>query len=134
MTHIWTARFTNKPGTPEKCRASVHSRETQGWMQTYQCARKPTVFRCVDGAEYGFCKQHDPVEVETRNKARHQQWAEESRQREERYAREKQTKEAMDACKAAIEQIAAGHNDPRALAVETLALFPSSQILLQERA
>jgi hypothetical protein len=31
----------------------------------------------------------------------------------------------MAACKTAIEQIAAGHNDPRTLAMETLALFPS---------
>lgn len=126
MTRIWTSRHYNQPGTPDRCRASVTPSESFGWIHAYQCKKKPTVFRCVEGAEYGFCKQHDPAEVEARSKARSQQWAEESRQRGARYAREKQTREAMDACKAAIEQIAAGHNDPRSLAIEALALFPAA--------
>lgn len=127
MTNIWTARHTNKPGNPALCRASVVPNETYGWVHQHQCTRKPIVFRCVDGAEYGFCKQHDPETVKARDAARRDQWRLERERKDREYDRQKREREAMGACKAALEQIAAGHNDPRALAVETLALFPDTQ-------
>ena len=122
MTHIWSERFTKKEVNPERCRAAV--RDGGRWPSYHQCTRKPVVQRDIKGAEYGFCKTHDPVEVEAKSAAQRAQWAAEARARDERYEREKQRATAMDACKTAIEQIASGHNDPRALAVEALALFP----------
>ncbi len=124
MTEIWTERYSNKPGDPKFCRASVYDRESGGWFRTHQCTRKPTCARVVEGKEYGFCGTHDPEAVEARSKAHHEQWRRETEARNREYDREKQTRAAMDACKAAIEQIAAGHNDPRQIAAEMLAMFP----------
>lgn len=126
MTHIWSSRHYNKPGDPSQCRASVVPNESFGWIHAYQCTRKPLVFRCLDGAEYGFCKQHDPEAVTERSRARSEKWRLEREQKDQEYDRQKQTQKAMDACKDAIVQIAAGHNDPRKLAGEALQLFPSS--------
>lgn len=127
MTNIWVARHTNKEGNPAHCRASVMSREggSYSWIHSYQCTRKPIVCRMVDGKEYGFCKQHDPEAVNERNKARTEQWRRDAECRDLEHKRQNQEREAMKACKLAIEQIAAGHNDPRMLATETLRLFPS---------
>lgn len=124
MTNIWQGRFDKKPGDPAQCRESVHDRDGSGFFPTHQCVRKPVVFRDVKGTKYGFCKQHDPEAIEARNKERQNQWSLESERRDREYDRQRQIKAAMDACKAAIEQIAAGCNDARALAEETLRLFP----------
>jgi hypothetical protein len=128
VTTIWVGRHTNTPGNPKLCRASVYSREggSYSWLHSYQCTRKPIVCREINGEEYGFCKQHDPEAAAARNKARSEAWRAEAKAKEAQARREKQTRDAMAACKAAVEQIAAGHNDPRTLAVETLALFPDS--------
>jgi hypothetical protein len=86
-------------------------------FRSHQCARNGVVER--DGKFY--CKQHDPVAVRQRDADRSAawdaQWA----------AKEAQRKEAariaalqIDAV-AALREIAAGHNDPKALAVEVLA-------------
>jgi hypothetical protein len=129
MTSIWTSRHTNKPGNPELCRATVYSRESggYGWLHNYQCTRKPICTRVVNGQEYGFCKQHDPETVKARDKARSERWRLEREASNAEHDRQKREREAMAACKSAIEQIAAGHNDPRTLAVETLTLFQCPQ-------
>jgi hypothetical protein len=78
----------------------------------------------LDGQEYGFCKLHDPVAIEAKSKARLSAWQAELAEGYRQEERRKATIAALDACKAAIEQIAAGHNDPMALAIETLSTFP----------
>lgn len=129
MTHIWTARHSNSPGEPKRCRAAVTPKDDRfGWLHQHQCTRKPLVFRCVDGADYGFCKQHDPEAVKAMDAARRASWSAEWKANEEKERLRKQTLLAMDACKAAVEQIAAGHNDPRSLAAEVLSLFPASAL------
>jgi hypothetical protein len=137
MTHVWTSRHYNKPGDPKFCRASVYSREggSYSWLHNYQCTRKPVVCREVNGEEYGFCKQHDPEAVKERDRIRREQWRKETEAKNREYDIAKQTREAMEACKKALEEIAAGHNDPRSLAAETLALFPrqDSQSVKKER-
>lgn len=135
MTSIWVQRHTNQPGSSKLCRASVVGDGTYGWINQHQCSRKPVVFRALKegGEEYGFCKQHDPQAVKHRDQARREQWRKEAEERQASYNREKQTKAAMDACKAAIENIAAGHNDPMTLARETLALFPSHSVVGEVR-
>ena len=125
MTRIWTSRYDKKPGVPTQCRASVVPKgHSFGWLHQHQCERKPVVFRCVDGAEYGFCKQHDPEAVKARGDARRAAWQAEWDENREKERLRKATSVAMEACKAAIEQIAAGHNDPRTLAIAALAVFP----------
>lgn len=95
-----------------RCDGRVHS----GW-RVHQCARNGVVEH--DGKFY--CKQHDPVAVRQRDADRSAawdaQWA----------AKEAQRKEAAriaalqtDAV-AALREIAAGHNDPKALAIKVLA-------------
>lgn len=123
MTHIFRGRYSDNEGSSSAhCRHAVHDDFGVGF---HQCWRKPAVFRCVEGIEYGFCKQHDPAAVAERNRVRHAayeaKWAEERAQ----YDRERRQREAQAAAKDALEQIAAGHNDPRTLAAEVLALFPA---------
>lgn len=95
-----------------RCDGRVHS----GW-RVHQCARNGVVEH--DGKFY--CRQHDPVAVRQRDDARRAAWA------AERNVEEAQRKEAariaalrVDAA-AALRKIAAGHNDPKALAIKVLA-------------
>ncbi len=120
MTSIWSPRkglFDNRKPNMAQCRASVWDRQV--WSRDYQCSRKATCERVVDGQTYGFCKQHDPVVGEARRKETHQRWDREAAER----AENRRIEALMPECKAALEKIAAGHNDPRSLAIEILAKF-----------
>ncbi len=86
-------------------------------FRSHPCTRNGAVER--DGKFY--CRQHDPVAVRQRDDARRAAWA------AERNVEEAQRKEAariaalqVDAV-AALREIAAGDNDPRALAIKVLA-------------
>ena len=86
-------------------------------FRSHPCTRNGAVER--DGKFY--CRQHDPVAVRQRDDARRVAWA------AERNVEEAQRKEAariaalqVDAV-AALREIAAGDNDPRALAIKVLA-------------
>lgn len=127
MTWIWKPRngLDNRRPDLSRCRESVVSRDG-GWDHSRQCTREATVFRCVEGeGEIGFCRQHDPEAVKARGKARRDQWEAEYAAKRAEDERNRLTRKAQDAAKAALEQIAGGHNDPRALAVEVLAMFPA---------
>ncbi len=95
-----------------RCDAHVYS----GW-RGHQCARNGVIER--DGKFY--CRQHDPVTVQQKRDDR-------SKAMDDRFAAmDARHKEAariaalqVDAV-AALREIAAGHNDPRALAAEVLA-------------
>lgn len=121
-THIYTHKFAKQEGSPERCRSAVH--DEGRWPSYHQCTRKPKVFRCIDGIEYGFCGIHDPDAVAKKDNAKREQWRLESLERERKENLRKQNVVAMEACKAAIQKIADGHNDPMTLAKETLLLFP----------
>lgn len=124
---VWkpnTSRIDNRTVNLANCRESCWTRES--WNHTYQCTRKAIVFRCVDGyeGELGFCRQHDPVAVAAKNKARNDAWHAKWAAADAAHERDKQIKVAAEAARVALERIAAGHNDPRSLAAEVLALYP----------
>jgi len=108
------------------CRAAVH--DGGRWPGFHQCTRKVKVTREVNHhgkiVEMGYCKQHDPVAV----KAKADAWrAKLDADCAERDAQRKAKRDAEDLARAAIaalRQIAAGHNDPRSLAIEVLAATP----------
>lgn len=75
-----------------------------------QCTRKRGY-----GPEGAYCKQHDPIEVAKRNKAASDKWESQALKERFRYF----GKTFHDA----LEEIAKGHNDPRAKAVDVLAKF-----------
>lgn len=95
----------------------------------YQCKKKITVQRLVrepDGStkEWGFCSTHDPDAEAMRREARQAKWKEENAARVLGWQRAlKRPEEYADA----LRQIAAGHNDPRALAAEILAKWDDAQ-------
>lgn len=132
MTFVYRQHTRFEPSVCEdRCRASVYD---NGIRRSYQCQRKPAVIRCVDGKEIGFCKQHDPEAVKARHTARAKEWERERAEARAKEQRRADTAKANAAAKAALEQIAAGHNDPRALAAEILALFPADDLPTPHRA
>lgn len=127
--HLFAPRFMPKdapPFVPEpgRCRAAVH--EGGRSVGFYQCTRKSKVTRTVltrngQTAEVEYCRTHDPVAV----KAKAEKWradfdAKGARERAH-FAELKRQKDLGAAAIAALKQIAAGHNDPRTLALELLA-------------
>ncbi|HEV2559448.1 MAG TPA: hypothetical protein VGU45_12540, partial [Microvirga sp.] len=55
---VWSPRRGSHEREPDlaRCRAAVWQSEGN-WGRSYQCQRKPKVFRCVEGVEgeVGFC-------------------------------------------------------------------------------
>lgn len=90
-----------------RCRVQTYESVSRNFSQ---CARKKVVE--VDGI--GYCKQHSPEAQEARARQRREREAEEQRRSDYRYRRPADYKDAL-------REIAAGHNDPRALASEALA-------------
>ena len=88
------------------CIEEVAGRES--WPSYRQCTRKRG-----HGPDGLYCKQHQPDAVESRGREATKRY-EEQRWRENRPARQR------DAYRAALEDIAAGHNDPRERALEAL--------------
>ena len=89
------------------------------------CSRCATKSYTNDaGTVLWYCGTHHPDAARERrekaNRKHEAQWA----QRTATLKAAKIRQDALEACKTAIENIAAGHNDPRALAAETLKLFP----------
>lgn len=100
-----------------KCRADVG----QGYHGC-QCANTAKNFRLVEGhgPPLGFCGTHDPLRVRERREKRSAAW----RAKIYMEASERKTNEDLKvmqkAALDAIQQIADGHNDPRALALTVL--------------
>lgn len=124
MTHIYRGRsFAPREGDPKCCRAAIWG----DGLHPNQCTRKPKVERDVDGKTYGFCGLHDPEVVAARALERHAKWEAKWNAGDRARERAQATQAALKACRDAIEMIAAGHNDPRSLAAETLKLFPKEE-------
>lgn len=109
---------------PGQCRASVIGDGYRG----HQCANKAKVTRTVEVSsdvveEVEYCGIHDPVKVEEKRKAREAKWRAAWKAQAEARAQAERSRQFREACIKAIKSIAAGHNDPRALAAETLAKF-----------
>lgn len=89
----------------EKCAEEVSSPDSWQW---YQCRRK-----AGHGPHGAWCKQHDPVARKAKDEAR---WGK-LKAETDRSIRDQQF---TAACRKAISDIAAGHNDPAGLAREIM--------------
>lgn len=108
-----------RPCVAEKCSAAKWSMHDH-----IQCWNPPKV---TDSAGRGWCGVHAPAAVEKREAAK-------KRRDDERNARtaamlasmkrDREIRATKDAALDALRHIAAGHNDPRALANEVLAMLP----------
>ena len=93
-----------------RCTETVHDKYS---FRGRQCSKPAAVER--DGRMY--CKVHDPEAIKARRDASYAKWkAENARQ----FSQKQFERAAVDA----IQQIANGHNDPRALAQSIMATKP----------
>lgn len=95
----------------ERCAKRV-TRYCGNWPTFGQCQRKPG-----HGPAKLYCKQHDPAEVDKRDKKRNLKWDKESEKNRMRFNAQR----FYDVLK----EISDGHNDARRLAKETLDNFHS---------
>lgn len=117
-------RQHGKPWAPREgyCHHSVHDGGRS--CSFHQCSKKTKVTREVlrqgKAETHDYCGTHDPLKVAAQAAARDAKWAAERAARDAKRDEDwRQRKLAQDAI-AALKQIAAGHNDPRTLAIETL--------------
>lgn len=114
----WAGNPAGRAEDPTKCIHALFDRYHPGG---YQCTRKRG-----HGPEGLHCKQHDPVAVKAKSDAK---WAAYNAKWDERKAgeaaRELRSRFAAVA-ETALRQIAEGHNDPRALASEVLAMLSAA--------
>lgn len=112
--------------SPKYCCRSVH--ESGRGVNFHQCHFKPKTYRLVRSSKgvkkYGFCSLHDPETVLKKKKERNEKWDREWALKQAMWKREEETNKARAACVEAMKKIRDGHNDPRALAREVLAMFP----------
>lgn len=81
-----------------------------------QCARKNG-----HGPHGAYCKQHDPEEVKRRDQERSRKYESEMYPKRMNWHRQKWA----DELKGVLQEIAAGHNDPRALAQDIITRMES---------
>jgi hypothetical protein len=125
--HVYSPRFRpadgpewkNKPGS---CCAAVH--ESGRGVSFYQCTKKAKYTREVmhrgQRVTLEYCGIHDPEFVRRKNiKWRTEYDARRAEEQAQRDAK-KADRILRDAALEAIRKIAAGHNDPRSLAMEVL--------------
>ena len=93
------------------CAKLIHNKYSFNGLK---CSKPPVVER--DGKMY--CKMHDPVAAKARRDASYAKWQAE-------FVRHSATIKFERAAQKAIEQIAEGHNDPRALAQSVMAMKPT---------
>lgn len=98
--------IARRPEDPSRCIVEVWGNDR--WPSSHQCVRKRG-----HGPGGVYCKQHDPDEVARRGAEAQRRW-------QERVDRETRPSRQRDAYRKALEQIAAGHNDPRSLAAAAL--------------
>lgn len=108
----WYNRWSGNPNghreDTTRCIMSVIPSERGGSWHAHQCNRKRG-----HGPDGLYCKQHDPAEEQRRRAAASARWEAQDAARMRPYRQ-------RDAYRKALEDIAAGHNDPRALAAEAL--------------
>lgn len=110
--HYRKAYGTFSSLTPDytRCCASVYG----GHFRSHQCTRKRGY-----GPDKAYCKQHDPIARKAKDDARMQKWMSEMNEKQERAKYEANAKTFYNA----LVQIAEGHNEPSALAIELIAEF-----------
>jgi len=95
-----------------RCDTRIHS----GFL-SHQCPRNGVIER--DGKFY--CRQHDPVAVQQKRDERRKAMDDKFAAMDARHKEAARIAALKVDAVAALREIAAGHNDPRALAVEVLA-------------
>lgn len=101
----------------EKCCATVMP---PGQWHSHRCERNASV-------EHGgkpYCRQHNPAAKAARDAERQAKWDAEERQNRSDRDKAKAQRRLLESAVEAIRQIAAGHNDPRALAQSVLDANP----------
>jgi hypothetical protein len=98
------------PPDAGKCAAEIRTSVGLMISKYYQCSRKRG-----HGPEQAYCKTHDPAAVAARQKKSLNQYKEQSRRRSIEFAGHRFLK--------VLREIAAGHNDPRALARDAIKEF-----------
>lgn len=124
LTHSWTPHLLHDPAIDmTRCRASV-------WQPhgSHQCFNKGH----EEAEDKLWCKIHNPERVRATNVAKAEKWKQESEERQARWAYGRDMDEWESKCALAIRSIAAGHNAPRALAQELLALEPRKVVPTSE--
>lgn len=91
---------------PARCRVQTYEAVSRNFGQ---CSRKKALE--VDGI--GYCKQHSPEAEAARSAERRAREEADQRRRDRQWKRPEEYR-------AALLQIAGGHNDPRSLAIEAL--------------
>ena len=118
----------SEPWQPKagNCRASVHDRDSRSF-NSHQCSKKAKVVRKVlhhgKEVEFGYCGLHDPVAVAEKRAKREAAWRAKWDAEQAAWKAKQDARELAERAERAIEalrQIAAGHNDPRSLAIEVL--------------
>lgn len=107
-----------------QCRA----RSGGGSYHARQCTNNAKVKRMVETRtgnmeEVEYCGIHDPVRVKEKQEARYAAWKAKVAARDEAREQVVRSRAFAEACVAAVKAIAGGHNDPRGLAMKTLAEF-----------
>lgn len=117
---FWRGDKQWKP-KPGQCRASVRG----STYMSHQCDRKAKVTREVlrhgKLAQVEYCGQHDPVKVKAAHDKRQAKWKANWNAKQAKSAEDARLNRLGNAARKALKQIAAGHNDPRTLALEVLA-------------
>ena len=110
--HVYRSSIWNTPADPRWCVASVWD----GRAGSHQCSRKPK----HQYGGHGWCAQHYPPNEHKRraeaDAAMRAKWKAE----DDAAAAARAAKDLHARALKAIQQIAAGHNDPRGLALEVL--------------
>lgn len=110
--NVWTPRDQWRGKfDPKYCAQSVWPANGHS---SHQCRREGKY-------EYGghlWCGIHHPPTVHVKRAARTRGWEEEQRRKDAAYAAAEARSKLRDAALDALRQIAAGHNDPRGLALE----------------
>jgi len=96
-------RYCKKPDY-NRCCASV----ADGMWSSKQCSRKAS-----HGPNGAYCKTHDPIAKLAKQEAAHEKFLTD-------LAASRRKQQFLSDCQDAVRQIAAGHNDPRALAQSIL--------------
>lgn len=104
----WAGNPNGNKEDASRCVMSVTPNERGGFAHAHQCNRKRG-----HGPDGLYCKQHDPAEVARRDAEAKARW-------DAKWDRAQRPNRLIAAYRKALEQIAAGHNDPRSLAAEAL--------------
>lgn len=124
--HGWWPHKTPWAPDLERCRHAVHDGGRSCGF--HQCNKKAKVFREAKWhgkvETFGYCGTHDPVAVAQKKAERDAKWKAQWDAQQAAAQAKRDARELAERSIEALRQIAAGHNDPRSLAIEVLGGHP----------